>query len=227
MKSEIYTGCNFVRKEKELYFILSNGKFNNTKQLKGNASDMTDDLSANTLEAVRKSMTVMSFMIIVYYFAGGHIPNGEIAIKLPLSNVTFENPERLMYALWLVMAWWVYRYFVLGAYDELKGGFRKEWEQSPRKYVSVNRLIMNTAKAPEGGCLGGVRGLSQNRTKAGVDGVMSNRYLIELNGGKSVRLDNELTVWRIRLVIATSCPSFVTFALPLILIVVAATLTII
>lgn len=182
---------------------------------------MTDDLSANTLEAVRKSMTVMSFMVIVYYFAGGHIPSGEIAIKLPLSNVTFAKPERLMYALWLVMAWWVYRYFSLGAYGEFKDAFRKEWEQSPRKYISVSKLIMATVMPPKDGWRGGISGISQDRAN------VSCNYTVTLGDGTGSTLNNELTVWRIRLVIVTAYPSTLTFALPLILIVVAATLTII
>jgi len=76
---------------------------------------INQDLSANTLETARKNMTVISFMIIVFFFTGGHVPDGNILIKFPLSNVQFENPERMIYILWAVMFWWTYRYFSLGA----------------------------------------------------------------------------------------------------------------
>jgi hypothetical protein len=188
---------------------------------------MTDDLSANTLEAVRKSMTVMSFMIIVYYFAGGHIPNGEIAIKLPLSNVTFEKPERLMYALWLVMAWWVYRYFSLGAYSEFKESFKSEWLSSSKKIISIQRLIKSSIETPEGGWGDEIVGITGHRPENSDSGLVSGRYSIYRQDKGHITITNELIIWRIRLVIATSCPSTLTFALPLILIVVAATLTII
>lgn len=109
---------------------------------------MTQDLSANTLETVRKNMTVMSFMIIVFFFAGGHIPDTGVILKLPLSNIEFAKPERLLYVLWVMMAWWIYRYFTLGAWSEFVKWFDVDIQFKFKKGLVTRFLLTAVTGAP-------------------------------------------------------------------------------
>jgi hypothetical protein len=183
---------------------------------------MTQDLSASTLEAVRKSMTVMSFMIIIFFLAGGHIPASGVAIKLPLSNVVFDKPERLLYALWVLMAWWVYRYFVLDALADFKEGFSIDLAATLMRVNGelkndVHRYILNSDKLQDGYTI------RYNKKSAYGDIVIGNSsggYVHEIKLKSKVRpFDYFSTV--------TRGGSAVTFSLPLLMISSAFILTLI
>lgn len=85
---------------------------------------MTQDLSASTLETVRRNMTVMSFLIIVFHVAEGYLIDG--SVRLLIINVEFLEPQRLVYILLGLLGWWLYRYFSLGALEEYKNGLSSE-----------------------------------------------------------------------------------------------------
>lgn len=122
---------------------------------------MPQDLSASTLEAVRKSLTVTSFMILVYHFADGNFTEVKgvansadaLAIKLPLTNVIFNNPDRLLYVVWGVMIWMMFRYFQLGAWQNFKKSFWEDWGEvllnrsdKCKKWIEENITNNSTSK---------------------------------------------------------------------------------
>ena len=196
---------------------------------------MTQDLSANTLEAVRKSMTVMSFMVILFYFAGGHIPEGGAVIKLPLSNVEFTKPERLLYLLWVMM---VYRYFALGARDD----YRKEFYGDELKESSYNGLSAYLIKKYSTddiyvdshikyAAVGG-RMVIQLYSDEGCDELMiinkENEDMvrnIDSQRNMITTIDNKLVVTCLMLIARITQPSTFTFSLPLVMISIAFILT--
>ncbi|MFC6440070.1 hypothetical protein [Bowmanella sp. JS7-9] len=60
--------------------------------------------------AERRNLTVLAFMIVVYYLGGGQPIGNEI--KLSMISVEFTNPTALKSALWVVLAWFAYRHWV-------------------------------------------------------------------------------------------------------------------
>ncbi|MBA6353175.1 hypothetical protein H4J45_07415 [Colwellia sp. BRX10-6] len=184
---------------------------------------MTQDLSASTLEAIRRNITVMSFMIIVFFFAGGYLPVTGDAIKLPLSDVKFNNPERLLYVLWMMMmAWWTYRYFALGAWGGFRGVVDSEWEHLPRKFSDIQSLIIKSLAFPAKWPDIPANRLSGIARRAGIDG----EYQVTFAGAQKPPLKNKLTIFRLKIAVATRYPSTITFFLPLIMIMVAFGLTV-
>jgi len=175
---------------------------------------MTQDLSANTLEAVRKNMTVMSFMIILFFFAGGHIPDTGVVIKLPLSNVEFDKPERLLYILWMMMVWWTYRYFALDSWSLSRKDFDDEWKLSPKNSWVISIVI------------DWLTDRKNTNPKMNILPASGGGYVINYTKGEQISLNNkwfEVAAW---LWLRVSCPSTATFWLPLVMILVAFGLTI-
>jgi len=83
-----------------------------------------EDVSVNTLDGVRKNLSTVSFLVIVYFFVDAS-PITE-KFKLSLLSVQVNKPENLVIILWALMGWWVFRYFQTGAYRVFKKDFEKE-----------------------------------------------------------------------------------------------------
>ena len=96
-----------------------------------------DDISSNNLETVRRNLTVMPFMIVLFDIADGKLTNG--LFKLGIINVEFEQPIYLFFALIGLIIWYQVRYFQLGAYREFKKNFIFE----------LNLLLNNDKKLKE------------------------------------------------------------------------------
>jgi len=183
---------------------------------------MTQDLSASTLEAVRRNMTVMSFMIIVFFFAGGYLPSTGVAIKLPLSDIKFTNPERLLYVLWMMMAWWTYRYFALGAWSGFKEGFGVDMAKVLMKNTTTNKAVTKVSNG-------------NDRFQAGYSlhckvSESSGKFSIalrEMNGNTQSYYDTAYSSapLALRASAAFTAPSSITFTLPLVMILFAFGLT--
>jgi len=58
----------------------------------------------------RRNLTVLSLAIIVYYLAGGEFLNNEV--KLVIINAKFNNPSVLIAFVWVMLCWFLFRYFV-------------------------------------------------------------------------------------------------------------------
>lgn len=58
----------------------------------------------------RRNLTVMSLAIIVYYLAGGQFSEDEV--KLLIVNIKFEHPLVLTFFVWIIFAWFYFRYFM-------------------------------------------------------------------------------------------------------------------
>ena len=176
---------------------------------------MTQVLSANTLEAVRRNMTVMSFMIIVFFFAGGQIPETGVVIKLPLSNVEFTKPERLLYVLWIMMAWWTYRYFALGAWS----GFKKDFSgEAPNRIYSSKIRWLVSWLLPD---------VSINHATQLNINLDTNIVNLTANGSKIKEAEDYFSKRVLCIYIAATRPSFATFILPIIMLEFAFILTVI
>ena len=67
--------------------------------------------------AERRNLTVLAFMIVVYYLGGGQPIGNEI--KLSMISVEFTNPTALKSALWVVLAWFTYRHWVANRNEHL------------------------------------------------------------------------------------------------------------
>ena len=67
----------------------------------------------------RRNLTLLSIAIIVFYLAGGYFIGNEI--KLKVINVGFHNREVLGYIIWVMLAWFLFKYWVTsrGAAGEL------------------------------------------------------------------------------------------------------------
>lgn len=66
---------------------------------------------------VRKNLTVVSTAIIVFYFSGGSLKNNELSLEM--INVQFENVEFLKGFIWVMLNWFLFRYF-LEVYKDFK-----------------------------------------------------------------------------------------------------------
>ena len=57
----------------------------------------------------RRNLVITSLSFIVFYLAGGHIP--ENTLKLQIVNITFNNTHVLIITAWLMLAWFAIRYW--------------------------------------------------------------------------------------------------------------------
>lgn len=179
---------------------------------------MTQDLSANTLEAVRRNMTVMSFMVIVFFFAGGHIPDGGVTLKLFLSNIEFTKPDRLLYVLWVMMGWWVYRYFTLSAWSDFKRKFSGEMSNFKLGTVSSWLLAPFTVSDPSN-----TSGLLARHITGGLD---SPTLTLAFNSTPVGVINSHLGRRVFYMMVAVNNSSLITFLLPIALIEFAFILTV-
>ncbi len=83
-------------------------------------------MSISDNNSERKNLTILSLAIILFYLGGGNVSGS--GIRLQVVNVTFSNPEVLIYFVWGMLVWFCYRYWVVGQgswkkafYDELAG----------------------------------------------------------------------------------------------------------
>ena len=58
----------------------------------------------------RRNLTVLSMSIILYYLAGGQVMDS--VVRVQVVNVTFRNPEILAFFVWLLLAWFCFRYWL-------------------------------------------------------------------------------------------------------------------
>ncbi len=58
----------------------------------------------------RRNLTVLSLLIIVFYLAGGYFIDNEI--RLRIVNIGFHNIEVLGYVVWVMLAWFLFRYWL-------------------------------------------------------------------------------------------------------------------
>lgn len=58
----------------------------------------------------RKNLIILSISIILFYLADGTI-DGNV-IRLPIINIKFNNPSALIYFIWTLLAWFLYRYWL-------------------------------------------------------------------------------------------------------------------
>ncbi len=71
----------------------------------------------------RRNLVVLSISIILYFLAGGGITDENI--RLQVVNVTFSKPEVLVKFVWLLLFWFIYRYW-LNHKGSWKEGFYRE-----------------------------------------------------------------------------------------------------
>lgn len=75
------------------------------------------NLSEDKASGVGKILSTISFMVIVYYFAGGQVDliGTDKTLRLGLIPVHFTQPEKLINVILLMYVWFICRYFQLGA----------------------------------------------------------------------------------------------------------------
>lgn len=56
----------------------------------------------------RRNLTFLSIAIIVYYLAGGQFLDGKV--NLMLINAKFNDPSMLMWIVWVMLCWFLFRY---------------------------------------------------------------------------------------------------------------------
>ncbi len=71
----------------------------------------------------RRNLVVLSISIILYFLGGGSITDENI--RLQVINVTFSKPEVLVKFVWLLLFWFIYRYW-LNHKGSWKEGFYRE-----------------------------------------------------------------------------------------------------
>jgi len=93
------------------------------------------NLSENSVEGVRKTLSIMSFLVIVFFFADGQLPTDVQKVKLNIISVEFNKSIHLLYTLFFMYAWFVVRYFHLGALRIL----RDETIENIKHYVKNSK----------------------------------------------------------------------------------------
>ena len=175
-----------------------------------------EDVSVNTLDGVRKNLSTVSFLVIVYFFIDASLITDKF--KLSLLNVHVNKPENLIMVLWALMAWWVFRYFQTGAYRVFKEDFEKEVVHvliSPKTIVGEALFvadIIEDENLPSYKVNVGLFRLKKIVFKIAPD----DRY-------KQFKKDKGL--WFIKWQVILTYPSHITFLLPLIMVSVAFYLT--
>jgi hypothetical protein len=59
----------------------------------------------------RRNLLVLSLCFIVFFLGGGAFSKGEV--RLQVITVTFSRPEILSLIIWLLLFWFLYRYWVI------------------------------------------------------------------------------------------------------------------
>ncbi|MRK22945.1 hypothetical protein [Pseudomonas sp. JG-B] len=78
----------------------------------------------------RRNLTVMSGAFIIYYLAGGSFKDNEITLEVV--NINFSRPTVLAVIAWLMLFWFIYRYW-----QAHRGKFRKQFpEEFERQQLS-------------------------------------------------------------------------------------------
>jgi len=175
-----------------------------------------EDVSVNTLDGVRKNLSTVSFLVIVYFFIDAS-PISE-KLKLSLLSVQVNKPENLMIILWALMGWWVFRYFQTGAYRAFKEDFEKEVVH-----------ILNSTQSMAGEAIFGANIFEDEKLpsyKVNVGLFRLKAVLLKMTPDEKYRkLKKEKGVWFIKWQAILTYPSHITFLLPLIMVSVAFCLT--
>ena len=87
----------------------------------------------------RRNLTVLSLSIIIFYLADGEFIND--AIRLQIINVHFNNPAVLAYLVWIMLIWFLYRYWVTNQ-NSWKEPYCQEMTQIEFSGL-INRYVSN------------------------------------------------------------------------------------
>ncbi len=71
----------------------------------------------------RRNLIILSISIIIFYLAGGQ--PSDHTIRLQMINVTFSNPDVLVYFVWVLLIWFCYRYWLVHQGSWRKGYFEE------------------------------------------------------------------------------------------------------
>lgn len=78
----------------------------------------------------RRNLIMLSLSIIIFYLGGGTLTDNSETVKLQLINVTFQNPQILVYFVWIMLFWFAYRYWLLN-----RDSWQREYnDEMPRIY---------------------------------------------------------------------------------------------
>lgn len=82
----------------------------------------------------RRNLMVISMAFIVYFYAGGSFPENEV--RLQVINASFSNPKVLGVIAWVLLFWFLYRYWQKHS-SSFSDGFKNEiYSYYKRKYFS-------------------------------------------------------------------------------------------
>ena len=82
----------------------------------------------------RRNLTLLSFFIILYFLGGASFE--EKVIKLPLINLKFENYITLGIMVWLLLAWFLFRYRITNK------NYINKWSQENNFKIKFNVKIL-------------------------------------------------------------------------------------
>jgi len=77
----------------------------------------------------RRNLTVLAFSIIVFFMAKGSFTSN--VVRLQVINVEFAKPEILVYFVWGLLVWFVFRYWLTNQGDWKKAFYTEIKKNSP------------------------------------------------------------------------------------------------
>ena len=89
----------------------------------------------------RRNLVVLAVSIIIFYLAGGEFINQ--SVKLQIINVKFTNPEILQHFIWVLLLWFIFRYWVT-MQGSWKHGFSQEISSiilNPSDHQYIKKLL--------------------------------------------------------------------------------------
>ncbi len=81
----------------------------------------------------RRNLIVTSLGFIAFSFAGGEFNDG--TVQLEVINATFKHTETLTALVWVIFAWFIYRYWLAH-----RGKFKNDFRQELRQYAHSKYL---------------------------------------------------------------------------------------
>lgn len=121
--------------------------------------NIMSDISSDDLVAVRNRLTGLSFAISVYYLFGGKVMPSEVVLNyckgimpdfdmssavfiiIPLTNVVFCDGSNLIYVLWVLMGWWLFRYLTLGSWDGYQKRLKRDIASALMQDISTKEEV--------------------------------------------------------------------------------------
>ncbi|QCU90721.1 hypothetical protein [Thiomicrorhabdus sediminis] len=91
----------------------------------------------------RRNLVAISMAFIIYHLAGGEITNGG-QLKLQAINVTFHNPEYLTLIAWIILFWFLLRYWQTSR-EIISNSFAHERGQLVKNKFMQNFLLHQAA----------------------------------------------------------------------------------